>query len=133
MVDYVITWGDINGVGSVSVVFKPKNCGLLVYETITGKGKWVRTPFFGTDTDGTTNVWSYYMDKKTWIIDEANKDGATTRVLSMPPNTVPLVLRYKTLRMPTALIFQAKLPCPTQRLKEQPLLQRHIRTPVGAT
>ena len=73
MVDSIITWGDIHGKEAVYVVSKPKIGGLFVDETITDEGKWVLIPFVSTDTDATTNVWRYFMDKKTCIIDEVNK------------------------------------------------------------
>ena len=73
MVDLVITWVDIPGEEAVYVFSKPNIGGIFVDETITDKEKWVLIPFFGTDPDANTNVWSYYMYKKTWIIDEVNK------------------------------------------------------------
>ena len=73
MVDSIITWGDIHGKEAVYVVSKPKIGGLFVDETINNKEKRVPIHFVGTDNDVTINVWSYSMDKKTWIIDEVNK------------------------------------------------------------
>ena len=39
----------------------------------------VTNNFFGTDTNATTNVWSYSMDNKTWIIDEVNKEWSQNK------------------------------------------------------
>ena len=74
MVDYVINWGDINGEEAVSIVTNTNIGGLFIYKAIIDKEKWVLINFFDTDTDATTNVWSYSMDENTWIIDEANKE-----------------------------------------------------------
>ena len=74
MVDYAIAWGDTHGQQAVSVVAKTNIGGLFVDETITDKEKWVLIPFVGTDPNGTTNVQSYSMYKKTCIIDEVNND-----------------------------------------------------------
>ena len=56
------------------MVDNPNIGGLFVDGTINYKGKWVLIPFAGTNHDAITNIWSYSVDKKSWIIDEVNKE-----------------------------------------------------------
>ena len=56
MVNSIITWGDIRGEESVSLVTKPKVGGIFVDETITDNENWILIHFVRTDPDATTNV-----------------------------------------------------------------------------
>ena len=96
MVDSIIICGDIHGEEAVYIVAKPKIGGLLVDETINDKEKWVLIPFSGSDHDATTNVWIYYMDKKTWIIDEVNKEWGHNKGVLHDTQYCPIIVKGQT-------------------------------------
>ena len=122
MVYYVITRGDIHGKEEVYVVSNPKIGGLFVDETITDKEKRVLIPFVGNDTDANTNVLSYSMDKKTWIIYKVNTEWGHNKGDIHATHYFTTSVKGKITARSNCTIFQAQLPCPTQRLKEQPYL-----------